>query len=89
MATERQEQTTLVLTSEINAWLDGQRAAMRQKTGTCMSRSEMPRAIVRATAEWVEGPGFSDRDAKDIAIVMFLGPAGLANRDKYAATPAA
>jgi hypothetical protein len=88
MATERQERTTLVLTSEINAWR--QRAAMRQKTGTCMSRSEMLRAIVRATAEWVEEPGISDcRDAKDIAIVMFLGPADLANRDKYAATPAA
>ena len=35
---ERSERTMLVLTSEINAWLDGQCASMRKQTGTCNAR---------------------------------------------------
>ena len=72
-AHERPERTTLVLSSELNAWLDRQRAAMRQKTGTCMSRSELLRAMVRATAELADAdfsPCLSD---EDIGEVMFCG----------------
>lgn len=71
-AAERPERTTLMLTSEINAWLDGQCLAMRQKTGTVMSRSELLRAMVRATAEL--STDFSPcRNEDEIATVMFCG----------------
>ena len=69
---ERPERTTLVLTSEINAWLDGQCASMRKQTGTCMSRSELLRAMVRATAEL--GTDFSPcKTEEDIGTMLFCG----------------
>ena len=80
---ERPERTTLVLTSEINAWLDGQCASMRRQSGTCMSRSELLRAMVRATAEL--STDFTNcKNEDEIGIVMFCG--GL---DDQAPQPAA
>jgi hypothetical protein len=70
---ERPERTTLVLTSEINSWLDGQRAAMRKKTGTCMSRSELLRAMVRSASE-VPGLSFENCQTEEhIGLEMFCG----------------
>jgi hypothetical protein len=70
---ERPERTTLVLTSEINAWLDRQCANMRMKTGVCMSRSELLRALVRATADLGEADFSNCRTEADIGRVMFCG----------------
>lgn len=87
-ATERPERTTLMLTSEINAWLDRQRASMRAKTGTCVSRSELLRAMVRATADMlahVPADFSMCRTEQDIGLVMFIGPAELDNSDRPAA----
>lgn len=74
---ERPERTTLVLTSEINVWLDSQCASMRRTTGTCMSRSELLRAMVRATVEFILPNDFSHcRNAEDIGLMMFIGELG-------------
>jgi hypothetical protein len=70
---ERPERTTLVLTSEINAWLDSQCAAMRAASGTCMSRSELLRAMVRATADLAAADFQDCRTEGDIGAVMFCG----------------
>jgi len=70
---EQPERTTLVLTREINCWLDTQRATMRQKTGTSMSRSELLRAMVRATAELAQADFSECQTEYDIGCMMFLG----------------
>jgi hypothetical protein len=70
---EQPERTTLVLTREINCWLDAQCAAMRLKTGTSMSRSELLRAIVRATADLAQADFSECRTEYDIGCMMFLG----------------
>ncbi len=72
---EKPERTTLVLTSELNAWMDGQCASIRQRTGTAMSRSEFLRGLVRGAVEISKlGADFSNcRTEEDIGIVAFLG----------------
>jgi hypothetical protein len=71
---ERPERTTLVLASDVNTWLDSQCILMRQTSGTVMSRSELLRAMVRATIAALAGDDFSKcKTAEDVGIVMFCG----------------
>ncbi len=70
---ERPERTTLVLTSEINAWLDAECASMRRTTGTCFSRSELLRAILRGMIELAAADFSKCRTEEDIAMVLFCG----------------
>ena len=70
---DRPERTTLVLSSKVNSWLDSQRVAMRQKTGTCMSRSELLRAIVLAVSDFAEVNLSDCKTAEDIGVMMFCG----------------
>ena len=76
----RPERTTLVLASDVNAWLDTQCIRMRQTTGTAMSRSEFLRAMVRATAGVAEADPKMDfakcRTEEDIGLMMFTGELG-------------
>ena len=68
----RPERTTLVLASDVNAWLDTQCIRMRQTTGTAMSRSEFLRAVVRAIA-CLDVDFAQCKTADDIGLMMFTG----------------
>ena len=70
----------MVLSADVNSWLDHQRLRMRSTTGTCMSRSELLRAMVRAAAEFegVAKPAGSClfercKTEEDIACELFCG----------------